>query len=265
KLNQRNCTRGLRVLRVSLLNCLGSLSLPIYLPGTNYYRGFKVRQNVSYDQLIYRDVHLGIRSFNLFVKTMFVIRLLSIYATNVFCILECLLLDCIYATQWTRKEHETMHKLLIKQSRYCTRDEHISIRQGKNSEQPLDWDDYKSMRFTRAVVFETMRLANVVNVVLRMITREMKLNGFLVPKGWRIYVYTREVNYDPILYQEPLKFNPWRLAGGTRLCPGKELSGSISRLMQSEVGGSEVGFARIHPTWNCHNISFSSLFCNYMQ
>lgn len=32
----------------------------------------------------------------------------------------------------------------------------------------------------------------------------------MVPKGWRVYVYTREINYDPILYPEPLKFNPWR-------------------------------------------------------
>lgn len=34
--------------------------------------------------------------------------------------------------------------------------------------------------------------------------------GFIIPKGWRIYVYTREINYDPILFPEPLKFNPWR-------------------------------------------------------
>jgi len=34
--------------------------------------------------------------------------------------------------------------------------------------------------------------------------------GFTIPKGWRIYVYTREINYDPHLYEEPLAFNPWR-------------------------------------------------------
>jgi hypothetical protein len=27
---------------------------------------------------------------------------------------------------------------------------------------------------------------------------------------WRIYVYTREINYDPFLYPEPMVFNPWR-------------------------------------------------------
>jgi brassinosteroid-6-oxidase 2 len=32
----------------------------------------------------------------------------------------------------------------------------------------------------------------------------------VIPKGWRIYVYTREINYDPYLYPDPLSFNPWR-------------------------------------------------------
>jgi len=35
-------------------------------------------------------------------------------------------------------------------------------------------------------------------------------SGYLIPKGWRIYVYTREINYDPFLYPDPLTFNPWR-------------------------------------------------------
>jgi cytochrome P450 len=35
-------------------------------------------------------------------------------------------------------------------------------------------------------------------------------SGYLIPKGWRIYVYTREINYDTFLYPDPLTFNPWR-------------------------------------------------------
>lgn len=35
--------------------------------------------------------------------------------------------------------------------------------------------------------------------------------GFvLIPKGWRVYVYTRELNYTPHVYPDPLVFNPWR-------------------------------------------------------
>ncbi|KAJ4847092.1 hypothetical protein Tsubulata_049457, partial [Turnera subulata] len=60
---------------------------------------------------------------------------------------------------------------------------------------------------------------------------------YVIPKGWRIYVYLREINYDPSLYPEPFTFNPWRwlekgmesskycflFGAGSRLCPGKEL------------------------------------------
>ncbi|GAB4860605.1 hypothetical protein Ancab_035766 [Ancistrocladus abbreviatus] len=77
------------------------------------------------------------------------------------------------------------------------RKEHLAIRARKNPDDPIDWEDYKSMRFTRAVIFETSRLATIVNGVLRKTTQDMEINGFAIPKGWRIYVYTREVNYDP--------------------------------------------------------------------
>lgn len=116
-----------------------------------------------------------------------------------------------------------------------------------------------------------MRSATIVNGVLRKTTQDMELkgghmsktlnisdysglttrnqkfadepsrfvsSGFVIPKGWRIYVYMREINYDPFLYEDPLTFNPWRwlqgrskeaqqnfmlFGGGSRLCPGKEL------------------------------------------
>ncbi|KAI8563618.1 hypothetical protein RHMOL_Rhmol03G0123500 [Rhododendron molle] len=90
------------------------------------------------------------------------------------------------------------------------RDEHFAIRERKMPDEPLDWNDYKSMIFTRAVIFETSRLATVINGVLRKTTEGMELNGYFIPRGWRIYVYMREINYDPFLYREPKKFNPWR-------------------------------------------------------
>lgn len=143
------------------------------------------------------------------------------------------------------------------------RKEQLAIREKKNPEDPIDWNDLKSMKFTRAVIFETSRLATIVNGVLRKTTQDMELNGYLIPKGWRIYVYTREINYDSFLYPEPLTFNPWRwldkslecsnyffiFGGGTRLCPGKELGISeistflhyfVTRYRWEEVGGDKL-------------------------
>ncbi|KAG8383025.1 hypothetical protein BUALT_Bualt05G0141200 [Buddleja alternifolia] len=148
------------------------------------------------------------------------------------------------------------------------RDEHFAIRKGKAAEESITWDEYKSMRFTRAVVFETLRLATVVNGELRKTKSDIKLNEFVIPKGWRIYVYTREINYDPFLYPEPLKFNPCRwldknleshnycllFGGGSRLCPGKELGiATVSTFLHyfattyrwEEIGGEMLSFPRV--------------------
>ncbi|KAJ4850325.1 hypothetical protein Tsubulata_005846, partial [Turnera subulata] len=39
---------------------------------------------------------------------------------------------------------------------------------------------------------------------------QARKQGYIIPKGWRIYVYLREINYDPSLYPESFTFNPWR-------------------------------------------------------
>nr|GMC65996.1 cytochrome P450 85A1 [Ipomoea batatas] len=143
------------------------------------------------------------------------------------------------------------------------RKEHMAIREKKAPNDPIDYNDSKSMRFTRAVIFETSRLATIVNGVLRKTTQDIELNGYVIPKGWRIYVYTREVNYDPGLYPDPYTFNPWRwldkspdnqnhfliFGGGTRQCPGKELGIAeistflhyfVTRYRWEEVGGDKL-------------------------
>ncbi|KAE9615729.1 Cytochrome P450 85A [Lupinus albus] len=106
-------------------------------------------------------------------------------------------------------------------------------------------------------------------------------SGYLIPKGWRIYVYTREINYEPFLYQDPLTFNPWRwlgnsvesqshfliFGGGTRQCPGKELGIAeistflhyfVTRYRWEEIGGDKLmKFPRVEAPNGLH-ISVSS-------
>lgn len=36
------------------------------------------------------------------------------------------------------------------------------------------------------------------------------LSGYIIPKGWRILVWFREVHFDPEVYPEPKKFDPSR-------------------------------------------------------
>ncbi|KAK6255887.1 Cytochrome P450 - like 10 [Theobroma cacao] len=245
---------------------LGTLSLPIDLPGTNYCRGLQARKNIVriLGQLIAErraseESHKDMLGY-----------LMRKDDSNRYKLSDDEIIDQIITILYSG--YETVSTTSMMAVKYLhdhprvleeLRKEHMALRDRKRPEDPIEWNDLKSMRFTRAVIFETSRLATIVNGVLRKTTQEMELNGFVIPKGWRIYVYTREINYDPFLYPDPLAFNPWRwmdkslesqsyfliFGGGTRQCPGKELGIAeistflhyfVTRYRWEEVGGEKL-------------------------
>ncbi|XP_074379992.1 LOW QUALITY PROTEIN: cytochrome P450 85A1-like [Apium graveolens] len=244
---------------------LGTLSLPINLPNTNYGRGFQARQNIvimlrklleerraskeTHNDMLAHLMNTDENKYKLSDE-----EIIDQIITILYSGYETVSTTSMMAVKYLHDHPRVLQEL---------RKEHLAIREKKRPEDPLNWNDYKSMRFTRAVIFETSRLATIVNGVLRKTTKEMELNGYVIPEGWRIYVYTREINYDSRLYPEPLTFNPWRwldksmdaqnyffiFGGGTRQCPGKELGvAEISTFLHyfvtnyrwEEVGGDKL-------------------------
>ncbi|KGN52526.1 cytochrome P450 85A [Cucumis sativus] len=244
---------------------LGTLSLPIDLPGTNYRRGIQARKNIiklleqlikeRRDSKIQKNDMLGYFMSEENKYKLNDEEIIDQIITVLYSGYETVSTTSMMAVKFLHDHPKVLQQL---------REEHLAIREKKkNPEDPIDWDDLKAMKFTRAVIFETSRLATIVNGVLRKTTKDMELNGFLIPKGWRIYVYTREINYDPFLYSEPFTFNPWRwldnnlesnnyffiFGGGTRLCPGKELGIAeistflhyfVTKYRWEEVGGDKL-------------------------
>ncbi|XP_010257975.2 PREDICTED: cytochrome P450 85A1-like [Nelumbo nucifera] len=243
---------------------LGTLSLPINLPGTNYRRGFQARKNIismlktiierrRASSSIHHDMLGGLLRGEDSRYKLSDEEIIDQLITILYSGYETVSTTSMMAVKFLHDHPRALEQL---------REEHLEIRRSKGPEDPINWNDYKSMSFTRAVILETARLATIVNGVLRKTTHEMKLNGFVIPKGWKIYVYTREVNYDPLLYPEPFTFNPWRwldksleshnyfmlFGGGSRLCPGKELGvAEISTFLHYfvtryrwEVGGDKL-------------------------
>ncbi|KAI4346717.1 hypothetical protein L6164_007589 [Bauhinia variegata] len=244
---------------------LGTLSLPIDLPGTNYRRGVQARKNIIgiLSQLLEerrasQETHLDMlgglmrRDENRYKLTDE--EIIDLIITVMYSGYETVSTTSMMAVKYLHDHPKVLEEL---------RKEHLTIRGRKKPDEPIDYNDLKSLRFTRAVIFETSRLATIVNGVLRKTTQDMELNGYLIPKGWRIYVYTREINYDPFLYPDPLAFNPWRwldknlesqsyfliFGGGTRQCPGKELGVAeistflhyfVTRYRWEEVGGDKL-------------------------
>ncbi|KAK6150605.1 hypothetical protein DH2020_015537 [Rehmannia glutinosa] len=89
------------------------------------------------------------------------------------------------------------------------------------------------------VISETLRLANIINGVWRKALKDVKIKGYLIPKGWSVLASFSSVHMDETNYENPYAFDPWRwkkignalstniftpFGGGQRLCPGLELS-----------------------------------------
>ncbi|XP_038718356.1 cytochrome P450 85A-like [Tripterygium wilfordii] len=218
---------------------IGTISLPVNFPGTNYRRGLEGRKRVVtvLKQIMKERRASGITCNDMLDK-------LLRNEDPKYRLSDDEIIDQLIVI--LHSGYETVSKTTMMAIKYLhdnpralqqLREEHLAIRETKKPGESIDWNDYKSMTFTRAVIIETSRLATVVNGVLRRTTKDVELNGYIIPKGWKIYVFTGEINYDPNLYPEPLTFNPWRwldkgleshnyfflFGGGSRLCPGKEL------------------------------------------
>lgn len=125
------------------------------------------------------------------------------------------------------------------------REEHLEIA-GEKGETELTWDDYKKMAFTQCVISETLRLGNVVRFLHRKSLKDVRYQGYDIPCGWKVLPVIAAVHLDPLLFDQPSDFNPWRwqsdakggssnssttnnlsfmpFGGGPRLCAGSELA-----------------------------------------
>lgn len=128
------------------------------------------------------------------------------------------------------------------------REEHKEIARAKKlaGETELTWEDYKKMEFTHCVVNETLRLGNVVRFLHRKALKDVRYKGYDIPCGWKVLPVIAAVHLDPLLFDQPQNFNPWRwqnngnngpnssasgnsniflpFGGGPRLCAGSELA-----------------------------------------
>ncbi|KAL2341596.1 hypothetical protein Fmac_009536 [Flemingia macrophylla] len=86
------------------------------------------------------------------------------------------------------------------------------------------------------VIDETLRIITFSLMVFREAKSDVNINGYLIPKGWRVITWFRGIHLDPEIYPNPKEFNPERFSevrkageflpfgAGTRLCPGNDLA-----------------------------------------
>ncbi|KAL5565355.1 hypothetical protein UlMin_028519, partial [Ulmus minor] len=91
-------------------------------------------------------------------------------------------------------------------------EQHIEIARAKKElgETKLNWDDYRKMEFTQCVISETLRLGNVVKFLHIKALKDVRYKGYDIPCGWKVLPVIAEVHLDPMLFDHPQHFNPWR-------------------------------------------------------
>nr|AQQ13664.1 beta-amyrin 11-oxidase [Glycyrrhiza uralensis] len=143
--------------------------------------------------------------------------------------------------------HESTATSLMWSITYLTQHPHILkkakeeqeeiMRTRLSSQKQLSFKEIKQMVYLSQVIDETLRCANIAFATFREATADVNINGYIIPKGWRVLIWARAIHMDSEYYPNPEEFNPSRwddynakagtflpFGAGSRLCPGADLA-----------------------------------------
>ncbi|KAF6167302.1 hypothetical protein GIB67_043163 [Kingdonia uniflora] len=135
----------------------------------------------------------------------------------------------MWATVFLQKNPEFFQKAKAEQEEI--------VKKRPPTQKGLTLKEYRQMDYLSKVVDETLRVVNISMVVFREALTDVKVKGFIIPKGWKVQVWFRNVHMDSEVHPNPKEFNPSRWDGfipkagaylpfgaGSRLCPGNDLA-----------------------------------------
>ncbi|XP_045792051.1 beta-amyrin 11-oxidase-like [Trifolium pratense] len=141
--------------------------------------------------------------------------------------------DSIAASiMWTIM-HLTQDPLCLKKAK----EEQEEIMKARPSSQKrLSNEEIKNMVYLSQVVDETLRYRSTFST-FREATIDVNINGYFIPKGWKVLVWLSAMHMAPEHYSNPEEYNPSRwddynpatgsflpFGIGRRLCPGRDLA-----------------------------------------
>uniref|UniRef100_A0A804MBQ6 Cytochrome P450 87A3 n=1 Tax=Zea mays TaxID=4577 RepID=A0A804MBQ6_MAIZE len=221
-----------KILRRSFFDFVrGLISFPLYLPGTAYYSCMKGRQSAmevlqevlaerkrlvqvpgagggametirrhggDFLDLVIQEVtkEKPLVTDRMALDLMFVLLFASFHTTSLALTLAVkLLADHPRVLEELTVEHEAI----------------LNERNARHGSDGITWMEYKSMTFTSQVINETVRLANIAPGIFRKALKDIQFRGFTIPAGWGVMVCPPAVHLNPVIYPDPLIFNPTRI------------------------------------------------------
>ncbi|KAH9310081.1 hypothetical protein KI387_037992, partial [Taxus chinensis] len=219
----------------------GIISIPIKLPGTQYYRSMKAKEKcVKVMEKIMQEKRNQPQS----EANDIISALMAESSENGEKLSDTIICNNIMNLLGAGEETSPMAMMCaVKYITECPkaleqlREEHLAIKKSKGPGESLTWNDYTNrMTFTHYVINETLRLVNPASGVLRRAIKDVEFKGYFFPKDWMAFPYIRSVHLEESVYPDPFTFNPWRwekkipsmyftpFGGGLRVCAGQELA-----------------------------------------
>ncbi|CAN4077329.1 unnamed protein product [Withania somnifera] len=226
----------------------GFLALPINLPGFAYHRAFKARENLVkifqsvIDERKVMDMRDKSRTKCDMVDLIMAIEddegrrlndeeIIDLLIVYVFAGHETTAHTAAWAIMHLEQHPEFLQKAKEEQ-------EEIVKKRLPDSDKKLSYYEIKQMKYLTKVIDETLRCSNVTLAIYRNAKRTINMNGYTIPKGWKVLTWIRQIHLDPDNHVNPKEFNPSRwddneakpfsaflpFGAGSRLCPGAELA-----------------------------------------
>ncbi|CAB4299685.1 unnamed protein product [Prunus armeniaca] len=225
----------------------GVRAMAINLPGFAYHKALKARKNlVSTFQSIVDERRAQRKSRNYMPKKKDMMdALLDVVDDDGRKLTDSEIIDVLlmylnaghessghiimWATIFLQKHPEYFQKAKVEQEEI--------LKRRPPTQKGLTLKEYREMVYLSNVIDETLRVVTFSLTVFREAKKDVYINGYSIPKGWKVLVWFRSIHYDSEIYPNPMEFNPFRwdnytpkpltflpFGAGSRLCPGNDLA-----------------------------------------